>query len=147
MAGVLDGKLIIGAGIGASLAMGISGASGAYLTEKAERKRKLKELESAMLRDLDDTSHGRAARFSYIFASLVDGLSPALGAMLVVSPFFFLPAETAVSTSLTIAFLLLFSLGAYLGKICEEKIWWYGIQMLLIGFLTVLIIYSAGMMI
>jgi predicted membrane protein (TIGR00267 family) len=55
IAGVLEIKLILSAGFGASLAMGISGATGAYMAEKAERVKSMKELEEAMFTTLNDT--------------------------------------------------------------------------------------------
>ena len=45
IAGVSKPNIIILAGLGACLAMGISGFSGAYMAEKAERERHLKEME------------------------------------------------------------------------------------------------------
>jgi predicted membrane protein (TIGR00267 family) len=36
-------EIIVTSGLGACLAMGISGVSGAYMTERAERKRDLKK--------------------------------------------------------------------------------------------------------
>ena len=48
-------EIVVTAGLGACLAMGISGVSGAYMIERAERKRDLKNLESAMMTKLDDS--------------------------------------------------------------------------------------------
>ena len=42
---VENAEIIVLAGIGACIAMGVSGFSGAYMAEKAERERHLKELE------------------------------------------------------------------------------------------------------
>ena len=86
ISGVLEPRLVIGTGLAATFAMGISGVSGAYMTEKAERTRELKELESALLVRLNDTRHEAASRFAYFFKAFVDGLSPMLGAIAVLSP-------------------------------------------------------------
>ena len=51
MAREVDPRVIMGAGVGASLAMGISGAWGAYMAERAERRRSLKELENQMFKN------------------------------------------------------------------------------------------------
>ena len=88
IAGVLEPITIITAAISGSIAMGISGMSGAYMTEKAERTKELKELQRAMVSNLENGLHHRSHRFATIFASLIDGLSPAFAAMIVVSPFF-----------------------------------------------------------
>jgi hypothetical protein len=50
--------------------MGISGISGAYLAERAERKRDLKKLEMAMLKNLDDTHYARATEFASVIVAV-----------------------------------------------------------------------------
>lgn len=141
ISGILQPLPIISAAISGSIAMGVSGISGAYMTEKAERTKKLKELERAMVTDLKDSLHQKSYQFATIFAALVDGISPALAAMLVVSPFFF--ATTALIT-IELAFLLcivmtlimLTVLGIYLARISDESMIKYGIQMLIVGLVT-----------
>jgi len=86
LAGVRDLSIPIQIGIATSIAMGISGLWGAYLTETAERKRELSELEKVSLIDQSDTSIGRASRFAVIIVSIVDGLAPALAALIVLTP-------------------------------------------------------------
>ena len=88
LAGVRDLSIPIRTGIATSIAMGISGLWGAYLTETAERQRELSELEKVSLIDQSNTSIGRASRFSVIVVSIVDGLAPALAAMIVLIPLF-----------------------------------------------------------
>ncbi len=141
ISGVMDYRIIIGTGITASLAMGISGVSGAYMTEKAERIRDLKQLESALLVNLKATKHGKATRFAWFFAAFVDGASPALAAMFVISPFFLvayglMPEIQAFWASMVMAFLVLFGLGAHLARTSDESMWKYGIQMLVVGLIT-----------
>ncbi len=75
-------------GIATSIAMGISGMWGAYLTENAERRRELTELENVSLIDQSETSIGKASRFAVIVVSIVDGLSPFLSAIIVLIPLF-----------------------------------------------------------
>lgn len=85
--GVEDPKIIVTAGLGGSLFMGVSGFFGAYITEKAERKRRLKTLERSMLTDLNESIHGEAYDFVSVYAALIDGLSPALTAVISLIPF------------------------------------------------------------
>jgi predicted membrane protein (TIGR00267 family) len=118
--------------------------SGAYMTEKAERTKKLKTLEKAMLKDLKNGIHGKSHRFASFFAAVVDGVSPALAAMLVVSPFIlahfgFILIEIAFYTSILITLALLSMLGVYLARISDESMWKYGLQMLLVGLITAFI--------
>jgi predicted membrane protein (TIGR00267 family) len=141
IAGVLEPITIITAAISGSIAMGVSGMSGAYMTEKAERTKELKELQRAMVSNMQNGLHHRSHRFATIFASLVDGLSPAFAAMVVVFPFFIVPSgfitvDTAFFTTIFLTLLLLTLLGVYLAKISDESMIRYGIQMLMVGMVT-----------
>jgi predicted membrane protein (TIGR00267 family) len=60
VAGVLQPLTIISAGIAGSIATGTSGMSGAYMAEKAERTKKIKDLEKTMLRELDNCVHKKS---------------------------------------------------------------------------------------
>lgn len=151
MAGILNPMPIISAGVAGSIAMGTSGISGAYMTEKAERTKKLKELEKAMLTDLSNGLHYKSHRFATIFAAIVDGFSPALAAMLVVSPFilvnfglFSTMIAFYCSIILTLASLLL--LGLYLAKISDESMIKYGLQMLIVGFVTAALCFMTSIL-
>jgi len=124
----------VGAGVAASIAMGVSGFTGALLTEFAERARELEELERAMLKDLTPTILGRALRVAAIAAALVDALAPAAGALVVAVPIILSSAglvsfPTAVALSAAVGLLALFALGYYLGKIAEGRPLLYGAAM------------------
>jgi len=141
VAGVLEPITIISAGIAGSIAMGASGMSGAYMAEKAERTKKLKELEKAMLTDMKNGLHDRSHRFATIFAAVIDGVSPAFAAMIVISPFFIarfdiIEVETAFFACIGLTLAVLFILGIYLAKISDESMIRYGVQMLMVGLIT-----------
>ena len=141
VAGVLNSIWIISAGIAGSIAMGISGISGAYMTEKAERKKRFKEIKKAMLSDMKDSVQEKSYRYATIFAAIVDGTSPAIAAMVVISPFFManfgiIPPETAFFICIALTMIVLILLGIYLAKISDESMIIYGIQMLLVGITT-----------
>ena len=151
VAGILEPMPIISAAVAGSIAMGTSGMSGAYMTEKAERTKELKELEKAMLTDLKNGLHHRSHKFATIFAALVDGISPALAAMLVVSPFFMvnpgiITVETAFFTCIVLTLVVLSLLGVYLAKISDESMIRYGVQMLLVGCVTALLCVLASIL-
>jgi len=151
VSGVLKPIVIISAGIAGSIAMGTSGISGAYMTEKAERTKKLKGLERAMLKDMKDGLHGKSHRFATIYAAIVDGVSPALAAMIVISPFFIvnfniISSEIAFFSSISITLLILSLLGIYLAKISDENMIKYGIQMLFVGVITAFICVGASIL-
>jgi predicted membrane protein (TIGR00267 family) len=141
LSGIEDPKIIIAAGIAGALAMGISGVSGAYMTESAERTKRLKELERAMLRPMRDTIHEEAHDFATAVVAIVDGISPALAALCVISPFFLehfglISAIVAFYASIGLTLAVLVGLGAYLARISDESMVKYGARMLLVGLLT-----------
>lgn len=146
LSGVQDSGFVITAGVGGSIAMGISGMSGAYMAERAERMRDIRKLESAMLRDLDGTHVVRAFRTASIVVALVDGLSPAIAALLLISPFFVVPLismSAAAMLSLALGLAVLFLLGLFLARISEEVALISGLKMLLVGVLTIIVVSLA----
>jgi predicted membrane protein (TIGR00267 family) len=133
--------IIISAGLAGSIAMGTSGVSGAYMTERAERTKRLKQLEKALLTDMKNGIHEKSHRFASVFAALVDGASPALAAMFVVSPFFFvnfgwISGEFAFYLCIFITLIVLTFLGIYLARISDESMVKYGVLMLAVGLIT-----------
>jgi len=145
IAGVSKSKIIVLAGLGACLAMGLSGFFGALMAEKAERERHLKEMEVATNNNVDPI-HYEAARFVTFYVALIDGLSPALTAIISLMPFILVSAElmpiwNAYVTSLTLSLATLFLLGIYLGKVAKENGWLYGVAMLTVGAFTALIVF------
>jgi predicted membrane protein (TIGR00267 family) len=135
--GVTDTSVVLVTGLSTALAIGISGGWGAYLTESAERRHEIAELEKTTLTDLKDSKIGRAARSAVVIVAMVDGLSPFMAAFLVVIPFFFarfLPSiYYAYYASLGMALLALFGLGAYLANISEENKIAYGVKTAIAG--------------
>ena len=145
IAGVSKSEIIVLAGLGACLAMGLSGFFGALMAEKAERERHLKEMEEATNNNVDPI-HYEAARFVTFYVALIDGLSPALTAIISLMPFILVSAElmpiwNAYVTSLTLSLATLFLLGIYLGKVAKENGWLYGVAMLTVGAFTALIVF------
>ncbi|MCJ7734777.1 MAG: hypothetical protein MUP11_09530 [Anaerolineales bacterium] len=148
LAGVRDLSIPIRIGISTSIAMGISGLWGAYLTETAERKRELSDLQKISLIDQSETSIGRASRFAVIVVSIVDGLAPALSAMIVMIPLFLDPIiqNPILSYGLAagLALLSLFTLGMFLGKVSKENLIVYGFKTLLAGVAAIAITFLLG---
>jgi len=121
---------VLGAGFGASVAMGLSGLFGAYMTEKAETSRRMKQLERAMLTDLKDTVIAEASKRHIVQAAVVDGVSPAATTILCLIPYIlalqgFLGFDTAFAIALGINLIILAALGVYLGRISERNILYY----------------------
>ena len=141
--GVKDPRVVIITGLTTSIAIMISGAWGAYLTETSERKKSLNELGRSTLTDLNGSLIGRASRFAAVAVSLVDGLSPFLGAIVVLIPFFFSSLFPDIYilyySALGAALLALFALGIWLGYVAEENLYIYGLKTLLAGVVSMLI--------
>ena len=142
-------EIIVTAGLGACLAMGVSGLFGAYMTERAERKSHLKTVEAAMLVDLSDSIISDASDFVSLYAAFIDGASPMLTAAISLIPFILTLRGAfviwdAYIASLILTLATLFSLGLYLGKIAKENILLYGIQTVAAGLLIVAIVLLLG---
>jgi predicted membrane protein (TIGR00267 family) len=148
VAGVNDPGIVLSTGLATSVAMGVSGLWGAYLTESAERKRDLDELSRVTLTDLTDTRIGRASRAAIFIVAIVDGLSPFMAALVVLLPFFvagkFEDLTWAYYTSLGLALLTLFSLGLFLGRISQGKMILYGFKTVLAGVVSIVISFFLG---
>ncbi len=149
VADVRNPVAILGAGLGASVAMGLSGLFGAYMTEKAETSRRMKEIERAMLTDLQDTVIAEASRRHILKAAVIDGISPAATTILSLIPYILvlqkvLDFNTAFTLALAINLLILAVLGAYLGRISERNILYYaGVTIalgLVVATVTVLVV-------
>jgi predicted membrane protein (TIGR00267 family) len=141
---ISDPRAIIGVIIVSGIAMAVSGFSGTYMTESAERSRSLNELEDAMLVDLDDTIYGRASRFVSLFAAVVDGSAPFVASIPTVVPFYLslvglLPIDIAFYASIGAALAVLFLLGVFLGKVSEGNLLYSGIKMVVAGLTVALL--------
>ena len=141
ISGVNSSKIIIGTGIAASWAMGVSGFIGALITEKSERERKVKDIEKAILTQLNGSILEKAERFAVLVAALIDGLSPLLVSFISISPLFLslynlISLYHSLVLSLFISIFLLFVLGLYLGKNARGNILYYGAIMVIAGIIV-----------
>ena len=143
LSSIKDPRSVIGVIITSGIAMMVSGFSGTYMTESAERSHSLNELEDAMLINLDDTVYGRAGRFVSLFAALVDGSAPFLASIPSLIPFFLVPRlidmGNAFTASMGASILTLFVLGVYLGRISGGNILYSGMKMVVSGAAVALI--------
>lgn len=144
-----DLDVVISACLGAAVALTMSGLSSAYISERAERRKALAELEASMVTDLGDSAHGSAARHVPLLIAAVNGLAPLLLSLVIILPLGLArlgvpmplsPLLMAMVTALAVIFLL----GVFLGQI--GRIFWLlsGLQTLLIALLTMGIILLVG---
>ncbi|MFW9844574.1 MAG: VIT1/CCC1 transporter family protein [Candidatus Thorarchaeota archaeon] len=135
---------ILLAAAGTSIAMAISGFSGSYLAESAERDREVDDLGKAMLTDMSESMYAKASRTTSVVVAIVDGASPAIAGFLVIIPLFFVKIGilhylTAFYFGIGICMLLLFILGLFLGAVSKKNMWSYGAKTLFAGILTALL--------
>jgi predicted membrane protein (TIGR00267 family) len=138
--------VIISACMGATVALGVSGITSAYISESAERDRELQELEVAMARNMRDSAHGQAQRLVPVLIALVNGLAPFSIGVLVILPLWLARAGAALplpplEASIVIALSCLFLLGIVIGRIRGGYWLWSGLRTLLIALFTALVIY------
>ena len=141
--------VVINACLGAAIALGVSGLSSAYVSEIAEREKELKELEQAVIDDLENTAHGRAARLTPLLIAAVNGLAPLLMALLIIAPLWLSEVGVVLplpplESSILVAFLVLFLLGSFLGVVSGRFWLWSGLRMLIIALLTAGVILLLG---
>ena len=137
--------VVIGACLGAAVALAISGLTSAYLSESAERRRSLSELEAAMVTDLSGTAHSHAVWVLPPLIALVNGIAPLLISLIIITPLWLAHAGMALPlaplpTSIATALLCIFGLGVFLGRVGGTSWLWSGIKTLLVASVTMLII-------
>ncbi len=163
-------QTVIVTGFATALAIGISGLWGAFLSEEAERKKKVDDMKKDMAiieeekdenRDLskherkknnkenknnDKTLLEKAENFATIVASLVDGGAPVLGSSLPLIPFFFGGTLTLMHFIFSYIILgaLLVYLGNYLGKISGGGRVRYAMHLVTAGIVTLLVSILLG---
>ena len=133
-----DARAVIGVILISGVAMAVSGFSGTYMAESAERSKSLNELEDAMLVDLEDTIYGQASKFVSIFAAFVDGSAPFLASIPSVVPFYLalsgvLSLQLAFFVSIGASLATLFMLGVFLGRVSESNVLYSGVKMVFAG--------------
>ena len=138
ISGLTNTEVMINACLGAAIALSVSGLTSAYVSETAERQNSLRQLEQAMVSDLAESAHGKAARFIPALIALVNGLSPLLLSLLIISPLWFAdqlpisPLPVVIGAALTVIFFL----GILLGQISGVFWLWSGLRTLLIAAAT-----------
>ena len=146
-------------GFATALAIGISGLWGAFLSEEAERKKKVLDMKKEMAIVDDETSEDKeekknnnktllekAENFATIVASLVDGGAPVLGSSLPLIPFFF--GLTLTLTHFIFSYIILVGLlvylGIYLGNISGGGRARYAIHLVMAGVVTLIVTLLLG---
>ncbi len=144
-----DIAVALSASLGTAIALFMSGLSSAYLSESAERRRELYDLEQALITDLSQSDYGEASRYLPAVVALVNGLSPLLISLLIMTPLwlsilgFKLPLSPFL-LAILIAMACTFLLGIFIGSISRTFWLWAGLRTLAIAILTLSIILLFG---
>jgi predicted membrane protein (TIGR00267 family) len=134
--GVEQASTVISVVAAAAASMGVSGAYGSYLIERAERGRALRELEESTLSRLRDTDIGAASRYASVVIGIIDGLSPAIASAIILTPFFVVGSghvHAAFYAGGAIAFVELFGLGMFLGRVSRQSLIFAGLKLVVAG--------------
>ena len=134
--GVEKAGAVVSVVAAAAASMGVSGAYGSYLIERAERRRTMQELEEYTLSRLKDTQIGAASLYASLVVAVIDGLSPALAAAIVLIPFFVSGSShlhAAYYAGGAIAFGELFLLGMFIGRVSRERLVLSGLKLVVAG--------------
>jgi predicted membrane protein (TIGR00267 family) len=155
-------------GFATALAIGISGLWGAFLSEEAERKKKVLDMKKDMA-EVEEESEilvlkhikkkykkgsdrkpkpllEKAEKFATVVASLVDGVAPVLGSSLPLIPFFFGVSLNLINFIFSYAILagLLIYLGVFLGQISGGGRLRYAMHLITAGVVTLIVSILLG---
>jgi len=155
-------------GFATALAIGISGLWGAFLSEEAERKKKVLDMKKDMAMIDEELENPelmhikpnymkgnkkkpkslleKAEKFATIVASLVDGGAPVLGSSLPLIPFFFGVSLSWFHFMFSYAILigLLIYLGVFLGQISGGGRLRYALHLITAGVVTLIVSILLG---
>ena len=142
----VDLAVVITTCLAAALALGMSGISSAYISEAAERRRTLAQLEQAMGASLDESHHARAATWIPWLVALVNGMAPLLIALIIAVPLWLARSGMVLvigplPAAMAVALVIIFLLGVFLGRVGGTFWLWSGLQSLLVALVTVGLIY------
>ena len=103
------------------------------------------ELERAMVTDLGESVHAKAARFVPFFIAGVNGMAPLVAAAVIMTPLWLSEAGVGlplspIGSSIAAAFGVVFALGVLLGRVSGRFWLWTGLRTLLIALATALLI-------
>ena len=138
--GVTDYKNVLITGMAVIISLGVSGIWSSYNSESAERKKEMNDLQEATLYNLDKTVIASAQKFATVVLAAVNGFSPVITAFIPLIPFLlgkYISIKISYYSGFALAFLILFGIGLFLGKISKTNLIVNGIKMLLAGGISV----------
>ncbi|MEM1584006.1 MAG: hypothetical protein QXF28_01770 [Nitrososphaerota archaeon] len=146
-----DVSQIVSGGIGAVLAMAISGVGSVYIAESAEQERRIREIEEALLTRIDETEILRAHKRAVIMSAIVNSASSSLSGLIILSPYIaaasgVIDGGLAFMTSMVILFSTLFIMGGFLGRISKRNVISAGLKTVTVGGVIMLLLYIMNLL-
>jgi len=139
-AGALTKNLVLVAGSATGIALAVSSAVGAYEAERIEFAIHHKEIERAMLSTVEGTRK-ESAKVGNLASAFVHGIAPLIAALIPLIPFFFMSPLDAMVAAIVITIAFLFVMGAYLGSLMKEMIFYTGLRFVAAGLITAIIVF------
>lgn len=118
----VDLAVVIISCLAAVLALGMSRKSSAYISEAAERRRGLAQLENAMVTSLDESRHATAVIWVPWLVALVNGITPLLFALIIIAPLWLAHSGMALAiepllAAMAVALTIIILLGCFLDRV------------------------------
>jgi len=141
--------VVITSCLAVALALGMSGVSSAYISEAAERRRSLAQLEKAMASSLNESRHAQATTWIPWLVALVNGIAPLLISLIIIIPLWLVRSSMVLAfdplpAAMAVALVIIFLLGIFLGRVGGTFWLWSGLQSLTVALVTVGLIYLIG---
>ena len=138
--GELSKGIVMGAAVGAGIALAMSGIVSAYEVERLENKMRLQKIEKAMMKNTGEF-HLNASRFATTITAIVYSISAMATVFIPVIPFFVFEPTIAMYVAIFVTLLFLFIIGAYMGSLVKEKIFFSGLRFTFAGIGTAVVLY------
>jgi predicted membrane protein (TIGR00267 family) len=135
-------------GLSGGVALSLSNAFGAFIGERTEEFRNIRELEHKMMLDegkLDDTVIHKQAKRRVYMSMFTHGFSSFIGSLVPVMPFLILTSRfTATVTTIILCFTALVILGIYLGIVSRSNLLKTSVEIVIVGIIIGLVSFILG---
>ncbi|MEM3609600.1 MAG: hypothetical protein QXJ06_00750 [Candidatus Aenigmatarchaeota archaeon] len=125
IAGIDNNYVVLILSITAGISMAISGFWGSIFVEHVEQQKQLKKLQTALLTNLEGTLLRGDYETSSLLLAIINGLSPVVISVVIVSPFLFLETFYAYYVAFSIVVLLLLALGLTMARIGKTNSFYF----------------------
>ncbi len=134
--------IIIAAGVGGTLANGISNTLSAFSAERTDQYQELRHVEDAMVdKELKGSMVERWMHKRTIIAGTVDGLATIIGGLLPITPYLVGMKSHTMFVSIGLVMVSVSFIGVYLGKVSRRNILVSAVKMAVYAAIVATVIY------